>query len=87
MNLDEYWGIDPQSEYIHTSELEDIGQAKEFLSDAIDGLYGDAPLDQIERSLEEACAYLKIPFPDKQLTITKKHPDKAQGRALSRTKG
>ena len=93
MNIDEYWGAEPQSEYVHVSELEDVEQAKDFLADVVEGLYGDKPLDQMERSLEEACAYLKVPFPNKELTITKKNPyfkfgvaiSKHQATVLSRT--
>ncbi len=95
MDHNEYWGVDFGSEYIHISELEDIECAKEFLAEVVEGLYGDKPLDQMERSLEEACAYLKVPFPNKELTITKKNPyfqfgvalSKHQARVLSRTTG
>lgn len=80
----EYWGVDFGSEYLHVSELEDIECAKEFLSDVVEGLYGKNSLDQMERSLEEACAYLKIPFPNKELTITKKNPYFQVGVALSK---
>lgn len=91
----EYWGVDFGSEYVHVSELEDIECAREFLADVVEGLYGDTSLDQMERALEEACAYLKVPFPKKELTITKKNPyfnfgvalSKHQSRVLSRTKG
>ena len=44
MNIDEYWGAEPQSEYVHVSELEDVEQAKDFLSVVVEGLYGDKPL-------------------------------------------
>lgn len=99
MDHNEYWGVDFGSEYIHVSELEDIEenieQAKEFLTDVVEGLYGNKSLDQMERSLEEACAYLKVPFPKRELTITKKNPyfqcgvalSKHQAKVLYRTKG
>ena len=93
MNIDEYWGAEPLSEYVHASELEDVEQAKEFLADVVEGLYGTKSLAHMERALEEACAYLKVPFPNKELTIQKKNPyfdfgvalSKNQARVLSRT--
>ena len=95
MNQEEYCDYDIESEYVHVSELEDVEHAKEFLADVVEGLYGEKSLDQMERSLEEACAYLKVPFPNKELTITKKNPyfqfgvalSKHQARVLSRTTG
>lgn len=95
MNIDEEWYYDEDLEYVHVSELEDVEYAKEFLSDVVEGLYGEMSLEQMERSLEEACAYLDVPFPNKELTITKKNPyfefgvalSKNQAQILSRTKG
>ena len=95
MDHNEYWGRDLGSEYVHVSELEHVEEAKEFLADVVEGLYGDKSLDQMERSLEEACAYLKVPFPNKELTITKNNPyfqvgvalSKHQAKVLSRTTG
>ena len=96
MKHHEYWDASldevSEQEYIHPSELEDVECAKDFISQAVQGLYGNGSLEQIERSLEEACAYLKIPFPNKELTITKKNPyfefgvslSKGQARVLSR---
>ncbi len=84
MDLNEYWVEEPTNEYVHVSELEDVECAKEFLAEVVEGLYGDKPLDQMERSLEEACAYLKVPFPKKELTITKKNPYFKFGVALSK---
>jgi len=80
--IETYYDLDP--EFVHVSELEDVEQAKDFLSDVVEGLYGDTSLEQMERSLEEACAYLKVPFPKKELTITKKNPYFEFGVALSR---
>lgn len=93
MNLNEQWDYEPESEYLHVSDIEDVECAKEFLSDVVEGLYGDKTLDQMEHSLEEVCAYLKVPFPNKELTITKKNPyfkfgvglSKHQARILYRT--
>ena len=95
MNYDEYWGYNPEENISEVTEVEDVENAREFLEQAVNGLYGDASLEQIERSLEEACAYLKVPFPNKELTITKKNPyfqfgvalSKHQARVLSRTIG
>ena len=95
MNQEEYWDYEPESEYVHVSELEDVECAKEFLSDVVEALYGKTSLDQMERSLEEACAYLKIPFTNRDLTITKKNPyfqfgialSKHQAKVLCRTTG
>lgn len=83
MNHNECWDEDPTSEYVHISELENFEQAKEFISEVVEGLYGEKSLDHMERALEEACAYLDIPFPDKELTITKKNPYFQFGVALS----
>ena len=95
MNQEEHWGYEPESEYVDVSELEDVECAKEFLADVVEGLYGNKPLDQMERALEEACAYLKVPFPNKELTIKKKNPyfdfgvaiSKHQAHVLTRTTG
>lgn len=95
MNNHEYWVEDPTSECVHVSELEDVEQAREFISEVVEGLYGEKSLDHMERALEEACAYLDIPFPNKELTITKKNPyfqfgvdlSTHQARVISRTTG
>ena len=72
MHPQEQWAYEPESEYTHVSEIEAVEQAKEFLADVVEGLYGDKPLDQI---------------PNKKLTITKKNPYFQLGAALSRFQG
>lgn len=89
---DEY-NVDP--EYVHVSELEQVEEAKGFISEALDCLYGNKPLDHLEFALEEACSYLDIPFPKGKLKIEKpSNPyfefgvamSKHQARILSRHK-
>lgn len=84
MNLNEEMAYEADSEYVHVSELEYIDRAKDFLKDVVEGLYGDKSLAQVERSLEEVCSYLKVPFPNRELTITKKNPYFHFGLDLSR---
>lgn len=74
MNTEENWAYELESEYSHVSELQDVECAKEFISDVLEALYGDSSLDQMENSLEEACACLKVPFPTTELKITKSNP-------------
>jgi len=81
MQYHEAWVDEPydvESEYVHVSELEEletkIEYAKDFLSEALEGLYGEKSLDQMERALEEVCAYLDVPFPIQELKVTKTKP-------------
>jgi hypothetical protein len=86
---------DWDQENLDVVELEQVEEAKVFISEALDCLYGDKPLDHLEFALEEACSYLDIPFPKGKLKIEKpSNPyfefgvvmSKHQARILSRHK-
>lgn len=68
----------------HVSEIENIENAREFISEALDCLYGSKSLDHLEFALQEACAYLEIPYPKGELKIEKKNLYFEIGVAMSR---
>lgn len=55
----------------HVDELEQVEEAKGFISEALDCLYGNKSLEHLEFALENACAYLDIPFPKEDLKVQK----------------
>lgn len=71
MNSFSYEDLDLTPKFIHVSELEDVYEAKKHLAAALESLYGDSTLDLLEHNLEEAFAYLGMPFPDGQLKVEK----------------
>jgi len=86
MNHEEYfWGDESQGKYVHVSELDKYEDAKGFLIDVLDSLYGNKSLDDMERALEEACAHMEIPFPKGNLKVNKNNPYFQLGAAMSRT--
>lgn len=54
-------------------ELEELEEAKEFISEALECLYGNKSLEHLEFTLQNACAYLDIPYPKGELKIKKKN--------------
>lgn len=74
--LDEPYLVD--SEYVHVSEVEELEEkikwAKDFLKEALEGLYGEKSLDHAEHALEEVCSYLDVPFPGTEIKVTKQKP-------------
>lgn len=75
---------DALTEFVHVSELEDLDNAKDYMKDVLDGLYGEKSLDEMERALEEVCFHLDVDFPHKLLKVQKKSPYFELGAALSR---
>jgi hypothetical protein len=65
--LDEYY--ETPDGWVRSDEVPDVESVKDHMYGVLESMYKTGDVSDLERSVEEICAYLNMPFPTSDLKL------------------